>query len=131
MRVKVAAEDVVGMSLQGLHTLARGELPNFERLVVGGGDEEPRVARPSHVGDAQTVTGNGLLKLAVVGAPDFDKLVGRGRSQPFAVGGKLDGRDGLRVAGQGKLERVIGLGGRRRVAGAGGSRARGRCGCRA
>ena len=76
------------------------------------------------------MTGNGLLKLAVVGAPDFDELVGRGRSQPFAVGGELDGGNGLCMAGEGKFERVIGLGGRRRGAGIGrgGSRCSSWCG---
>ena len=91
LRVEVAAEDVVGMSLQGLHTFAGGQLPNLECLVVGGGDEKTRIAGPRHVGNAQPVAGNRLLELAVVSAPDLDELVGRGRGQPLAVGREFDG----------------------------------------
>lgn len=93
LRVEVAAEDVVGMSLQGLHTFAGGQLPNLECLVVGGGDEKTRIAGPRHVGNAESVSRNGFLKLAIVGSPDLDKLVGRRRSEPFAVGRELYRRD--------------------------------------
>lgn len=90
MRVEVATENVVGMTLQGLHTFARGQLPNLERLVVGRGDEETRVAGPSNVGNTQSMPGNGFLELAVVSPPYFDKLVCRRGSQPFAVRRELN-----------------------------------------
>ena len=72
LRVKVAAEDVVGMSFERLHAFSRRQFPDFQSLVVGGRDEQARVAGPRHVGNAQSVAGNRLLEFAVVGAPDFD-----------------------------------------------------------
>jgi len=120
LRVKVAAKHVVGMSLQRLHALARGQFPDFQRLVVRGGDQETGIAGPGHVGDAESVAGNGLLEFAVVSAPDFDQLVGGGRGQPFAVGREFDGRNGFRVTGQSEFEGVVGLGRGGRRAGSGG-----------
>lgn len=55
------------------------------------------------------MAGNGLLELAVVGAPDLDELVGRRTSQPLAIGTELNRGHGLGVTGQRELERVVGL----------------------
>jgi len=93
LRIKVAAKDVVGMSLQGLHAFAGRQLPNLEGFVVGRGDEETRVAGPSDVGNAQSMPGDRLLELTVVSSPNFDKLVGRRRGEPLAIGREFNGRN--------------------------------------
>ena len=54
------------------------------------------------------MSGDGLLELAVVGAPDLDEFVGGRGGQPLPVGTELDGGDRLRVSRQRELERVVG-----------------------
>ena len=54
---------------------------------------------------------DGLLKLAVVGTPDFDELVGRRAREPLTIGTEFDRGNGLCVAGQGEFERIIGSNG--------------------
>ena len=98
------------VGVEGFVTSPVGDIPHSQRLVVRGGDQETGIAGPGHVGDAESMTGNGLLEFAVVGAPDFDQFVGGGRGQPFAVGREFDGRDGFRVTGQSEFQGVVGLG---------------------
>lgn len=77
LRIEVAAEHVVAVPLQRLQALGCAQLPDLERLVVAAAHQQPTVARPRDIADAQLVAGNCLLELAVVGAPDFDQLIGR------------------------------------------------------
>ena len=90
MGVEVATEDVVGVTLQRFQTLAGTQFPDLQRLVVGGAHQEPRITRPGNITDAQLVAGDGLLELAIVGAPDLDEFVGGRACQPLAVGAELD-----------------------------------------
>jgi len=41
LRIEVATENVVGMTLECLETFARTQLPEFQGLVVRGADQQP------------------------------------------------------------------------------------------
>jgi len=130
LRIEVAAEDVIGMSLQGLHAFSGGQLPDLERLIVGGGDEQTGVAGPGDVGDSEPMTRNGFLEFAVVSPPNLYQFVGRRRSEPFTVGREFNRRNRLSVAGERKFQRVIwfGRGGAPRVGSRSAAAGRRHCG---
>lgn len=64
------------MSLECLQQLAVVQLPDLQRLVVTGTDQQATVAAPGHITNAQFVSRNRLVELAVVRSPDLDQLVG-------------------------------------------------------
>lgn len=52
LRIEVAAEDVIAVAFESLQAFAAAQLPNLQRFVVAGGDEEATVAAPRHIADA-------------------------------------------------------------------------------
>ena len=108
LRVEVAAKDVVAVALQRFEAFAGTQFPDFQSFVIGCADEKSGVAGPSDIRDAELVAADGLLELAVVGAPDLDELVGTRARQPLAVRTELDGRNCFRVTCESELECVVG-----------------------
>lgn len=73
--IEVDAEDHAGMTLEGLHAIARGDVPDTEALVVRSRADIAGIGRPREVGDALAVAAELPLE-------------GRGRSsdRPYAYG---------------------------------------------
>lgn len=95
LRIKVDAEDIVGVAVEGFDQRTSGNVPETERFVVGSRNKEPGVGGEGDVGDALVVAGvfmdrseSGSGGGERVGTEGF---VGGGGGEEAAVGGEFDG----------------------------------------
>ncbi len=97
IRAETDAANRFGVAGQGAQQLARGGVPELDRLVSAGGSDSPAVRTDAHVPDLVAVAvqdGGG----AVLAIPEADGAVAAGRDQKAVVGAAADGRDGVLVA---------------------------------
>lgn len=95
MRIKVDAEDIVGVAVEGFDQRTSGNVPETERFVVGSRNKEPGVGGEGDVGDALVVAGV-FMDRSESGSGGGERIgtegfVGGGGGEEAAVGGEFDG----------------------------------------
>ena len=102
--LKGGAVDTIGMSVEGAEESSAVGVPDFEGVVVGGGEDAGAVGAEGAAVDTMGMSVEGAEESSAVGVPDFEGVVPRGGEDAGAVGAEGAAVDTMGMSVEGAEE---------------------------